>query len=83
MAALAVVPADLPQAGWRTCLPRRGNDRVILCELEPTDASALYRLACDPETAADVAATHERRRLLFEFGCNVLHGTQDRGSCER
>jgi ribosomal-protein-alanine N-acetyltransferase len=51
MAALEVAPADVPDADWRAGLPRLGNDRVVLRELQRTDAPALHRLVRQPEIA--------------------------------
>jgi RimJ/RimL family protein N-acetyltransferase len=45
MATLEVTAADVP-ADWRARLPRLGTDRVVLRELQPTDAPALYGLVC-------------------------------------
>jgi ribosomal-protein-alanine N-acetyltransferase len=46
MATLEVTAADVPDTDWRARLPRLGTDRVVLRELQPTDAPALYGLVC-------------------------------------
>src|SRR5919197_1199898 len=51
MAALENTPADVPATDWRAGLPRLASDRVILRELQRSDAPALLRIVRTPEIA--------------------------------
>jgi len=51
MAALEVTPDDPAHSDWRSGLPTLATDRVVLRELQRSDAAALHRIVCSPEVA--------------------------------
>ena len=51
MAALENTPADVSSTDWRAGLPRLQNGRVLLRELQRSDAAALLRIVRAPEIA--------------------------------
>lgn len=51
MAVLENTPADVPSTDWRAGLPRLQSGRVLLRELQRSDAAALFRIARAPEIA--------------------------------
>ena len=51
MAALENTPTDVPSTDWRAGLPRLQSGRVLLRELQRSDAAALFRIVHAPEIA--------------------------------